>query len=172
MDVSDTSIVPATFQHASCVVEAAVESFATTCNLQLAAAEPMAAADPQNYAVLAVIALMGDLDWSLGLALPRETAVAVVGRFAGFEVPFESPDMGDAVGELANILGGTAKAKLDTRGVRVSISLPTVLRGQNVMVVQSEHAHSVRRAFTSPLGGLEVAIVSGRELVPLRRPGV
>jgi chemotaxis protein CheX len=171
MGVPDQAVVPETFQHATCVVESTLESLATLCNIQFTqAAQPLPEVPPSD-SLLAIIALMGDLDWSLGLALPRETAVAVVAKFAGFDVPFDSADMGDAMGELANIVGGTTKAKLDAKGVRVDISLPTVLRGQNVQLVQSLHSPSLCQSFMSPLGGLQVAIVAGKHLVAVRQPG-
>ena len=45
------------------------------------------------------------------LGLPRQTASNLVLAFAGCEIDFDSPDMGDAVGELANILAGDFVAR-------------------------------------------------------------
>jgi len=56
-------------------------------------------------------------------------------------VPFESSDMGDAIGELANVIAGSVKARLDQRGAKANISLPTVLRGS---AVESVHLQNVR----------------------------
>jgi chemotaxis protein CheX len=172
VDVSNTAVTAETFSHASCVVEAAVESFASTCNLALTVGPSVdPSGDPQAEALRAFIALTGDIDWSLGLLLPRDTAVAVVGRFAGFEIAFDSPDMGDAVGELANLVGGAAKAKLDQLGVKAELSLPTVIRGSHMEVANASRAMAVRHSFASPVGGMEVHVLAGNGGVSLRKSG-
>lgn len=79
-----------------------------------------------------IISLVGDVSWSLLLCLPRETSVAMASKFAGFEIPFDSSDMGDVVGELANVLAGDAAARLEAQGIKVNLSLPTVARGKEI----------------------------------------
>ena len=68
--------------------------------------------------VLSVISLVGGVDWSIFLGLPKDTAVALAKSFAGFDIPFESDDLGDAIGELSNILAGNVKARLDRVGIK------------------------------------------------------
>lgn len=158
-------------EHQDCVLESAVETFGSTCNVTLAPAAAEPAKDPAAKALLAVISLVGDIEWSLCLGLPGETATALAAKFAGFEIPFDSPDLGDAIGELANILGGTVKAKLDSRGVRADISLPTVMRGTCVEVLNLQGMPRARTFFESPCGPLWTEVVVGSGLVKTRRPG-
>src|SRR5712692_6103898 len=65
-----------------------------------------------------IISFLGEFAWSFMLALPRQTAIDLTLAFTGFELEFESIDMSDAVGELANILGGDMNARLEALGTK------------------------------------------------------
>ncbi|MCH8558169.1 MAG: chemotaxis protein CheX [Balneolia bacterium] len=69
---------------------------------------------------------------TLMLAFPKETAVALSEVFVGMELPFESDDMGDLVGEISNILAGEVAANIETIGFRGQSSLPTATRGSDL----------------------------------------
>lgn len=112
--------------------------------------------------IIGVISLVGDAELSVFLGLPRGTAPALVAKFAGFEVPYESPDMGDAVGEVTNVLAGSMKNILDAKGIRVNISLPTVMRAENIQVLIQHGEHSVKTGFQTDLGLLWVGITAGK----------
>lgn len=158
--------------HQGCVIDAAVESFAAVCGMNLTQESGTPPPTGSGHgALLGVISLVGDVEWSLTLDLPEAAAVHAASKFAGCEIPFDSGDMGDAIGELTNILAGTAKAKLDACGVKAEISLPTVLRGDRMEVVKSHQLPSVRHAFASPAGPLWVEIVAGKDFVPTRQCG-
>jgi len=88
--------------------------------------------------------------------------VAVAAKFAGFEVPFDSADMGDAIGELTNIFAGQVKTLLDNRGIKSNISLPSVLRADNLQVLIQRHSSSSRICFDSALGKFWTGILAGR----------
>lgn len=108
--------------------------------------------------VVGCISLVGDVDWSLVLSIPRATASELAGRFAGFEIPFDSPDMGDAVGEMANLLAGEVKVQLDGIGLAAEISLPQVFRGEIIEVLQLPHLPSRLLSFECSCGPLWVAV--------------
>jgi len=112
-------------------------------------------------AVVAVISLVGDVEWSIHLGLPRDTAIGVTSQFFGFEIPFDSDDMGDAVGELANIIAGDVKAKLDTRGLKVELSLPSVVRGEHMELLSPRSLPTQTTVYTSPCGSMWTAVVAG-----------
>jgi len=88
--------------------------------------------------VVGIMSFVGDVEWSLMLGFPRETAIALGPRFAGFEIEYESEDMADVVGELANVVSGDALARLDARGLKAEMSLPTVVRGSDMELVVSD----------------------------------
>jgi chemotaxis protein CheX len=110
--------------------------------------------------VLGVISLVGEVEWSLVIALSVTTAPALVERFAGFPVEFSSPDMGDAVGELANLLAGEVKVELDRIGIASALSLPQVFRGMGIEMLRIPHVPCRAMLFELTCGPLLVAIAT------------
>lgn len=112
--------------------------------------------------VLGIISLVGDVEWSLVLGLPSATAPALTERFAGFAIPFESEDMGDAVGELTNLFAGEVKVQLDRIGLRSDISLPQVFRGAGIEVLRLPNVPSLALTFQTSCGSFFVAIAAAK----------
>lgn len=74
--------------------------------------------------VSGVINLFGDVLGTVVINMPRGTAMHLVQALTGAAVRLESAEFADAVGELANMIVGSAKKDL---GVEASITLPTVI---------------------------------------------
>ena len=146
-------------KHWNCVFRAVNNVFNSTCGLTPTLLENQP--EQQEALILGIISLVGDVEWSLFLGLPKATAVAVAAKFAGFEIPFDSSDMGDAVGELTNIFAGQVKALLDECGVKANISLPSVIRADNLRMLIQRDAATKRTCFDSPLGKFWTGILSG-----------
>ena len=117
----------------------------------------------EQGAIIAVISIMGGLDWSIFIGLPRETACGMAESVAGFEIPFESEDMGDAIGEVANILAGSVKQILDKRGIEVEISLPSVMRVDGLHVLKQRSSHSHKQYFQCSMGMFWTGVVTGKD---------
>lgn len=81
--------------------------------------------------IVGIISFVGDLTWSIVLILPEATAEVMSKKFAGFDVPFESEDMGDVVGEMTNIIAGMVCGYLEKDCIQAQLSLPTVARGKD-----------------------------------------
>lgn len=116
---------PSAVPHGECVREALEETLQQTCGLELVNVDD----DPevrQGEVVVGSISLHGDLNWSLILGFEKGAVAPIVSRFAGFDIPFDSEDLGDAVGELTNIVAGTIQRKLSERSIAVSLTLPMV----------------------------------------------
>ena len=147
-------------EHTECVPRAAVEILNATCGLTL---EPTD--DPGDLTsdglIIALISLVGDVEWSVFLGLPPQTATAVASTFAGFEIPFDSEDMGDAIGELANVVAGQVKTLLDQQSVKANISLPSVIRAEHLEVLSRRAAIAHRWCFDTPHGKLWTGVTVG-----------
>jgi len=85
-----------------------------------------------------IISFVGDLTWSLILVFPHDSAEVVAKKFAGFDIPFDSEDMGDVIGELTNVLAGVLCGNLEDAGIHSQMSLPTVTRGSDFEMLTSE----------------------------------
>lgn len=70
------------------------------------------------------IEITGDLAGEATVHLPTETAVNMVSAFVGAPITPDDEAFADAVGELANMIVGSAKAHFE--GLSCSISCPTV----------------------------------------------
>ncbi len=64
------------------------------------------------------------------------------------EVEEINEDVCDAIGELANMLGGSMKAILDPSGSKVQISIPSAIHGEEYAVDCLADAESVTVPFT------------------------
>jgi len=159
MDLADAATSGAILRHHECVFEAAQVVLASTCGVHLETHE-LNESFAEDGVIMAVISLVGDVGWSLLLCLPRPTATGLAAKFAGFEIPFDSTDMGDAVGELTNILAGEVKARLDRLGVRADISLPSVMRGENTQFLGFPGTVMRQAGFSCPAGDLCVAVMT------------
>ena len=144
-----------------CLRQAICDTIQATCGISIQLQE-----DDSDVAahevIIGIISLMGDAELAMFIGLPRGTAPGLVAKFAGFEVPFESPDMGDAVGEVANMLAGGMKNILDAKNIKVNISLPTVMRAENLQVLLQHGGPSAKMGFGSELGPLWVGISAGK----------
>jgi chemotaxis protein CheX len=62
----------------------------------------------------------------------------VASVFAGVDIGEGHPDFADAIGELANMVAGNAKK--DLHGMKLGISLPSVVLGKEHVISQSRTA--------------------------------
>lgn len=122
--------------------------------------------------MVGVISFLGNVSWTFSLALPKDSAEALAAKFAGFEIPFDSPDMGDMVGEFANVIAGDIVAQLDRRKIKAQMSLPMVVRGSEVEMLSSQETPAHHLYYQSPQGIFWVKLTTARpgHLVG-RRPG-
>ena len=157
-ETSGPSVVP----NGECVPQAMQEMLGKACNLDLTP-EPEDQSVRNGSIVLGMASLMGAVQWSVGLGFTRESAQAVASRFAGCEVPIDSPELGDAIGELTNIVCGRTKMLLSQRGLSADMSLPTVISASEYrMLVHRpgktaiDHVH-----FNSPLGKFWTVVTVG-----------
>ncbi len=136
--------------------EAMTGTYASICG---ANPEPIDNVEGSEEQVVALISLAGEPPLSLMIMLPRETAVKVSEKFAGFEFEFDSEDMNDLVGELSNIMAGDAKSRLLALGIETTLSLPTVIRGKDVRFNFNEQAEVYKSTYRSEEGHFSFQVV-------------
>ena len=114
--------------------------------------------------VSGVIGFSGDAAGACLLCFPTDVACKLASAFSGEGMSKDHPDFTDAIGELANMVAGSAKAKFD--GLTVSISLPSVIIGDPHEVIVTGVPSTTPRLIIpcqTELGKLhiEVAMVVG-----------
>ena len=112
--------------------------------------------------VAGIISFLGDASWSLSWVLTHHAAPAIVRKFVGYEIPFDHPDMGDAVGELVNILAGEVVAQLDQRHIKAQMSLPTVARGNPLELMSERGVPVAQMEYTSKLGDFGLRLTAAK----------
>ncbi len=132
------------------------DTYASICG---AAPQAMEIWTSPSEQVVGLISLVAESPLSLLISLPQKTAVAVSEKFAGFEFEFDSEDMNDLVGELANIVAGDAKSRLLKMGIETKLSLPTVVSGRDVKFNFSDQSSKYSYAFMAEEGPLRFQVV-------------
>ena len=99
----------------------------TMAGIEVTVGSPFLKKNPlPSYDVSGIIGFSGQFVGSMVLSFQKATALAVVSAFAGAPIPADSPDFPDAVGELANMVAGSAKTSF---GGGTSISVPSIILG-------------------------------------------
>jgi len=105
--------------------------------------------EPLNGIIGNVNVFNSEYTISLMLAIPKETALFFSEVFIGMELPFESDDMGDLIGEISNILAGDVAANVEKVGFRGQSSLPTATRGSDLTLFMPNKPPMERMKFIS-----------------------
>ena len=111
--------------------------------------------------ICGTISFLGDPYWSLVLGCPASTATSIAVTFTGMEIDFDSPDMGDAIGELVNIIAGDVVARLEERGIATAMSLPNIVRGHDIEMVLPRDMTAMRLSFSCEQGVFWIEIIAG-----------
>lgn len=167
-----------TIPHEECAVGALTDILQRACDLELrrtdrvggVMADPVATADvtdegaprPEN-AVFALISFMGAVHWSVVIGFEQRAAEVAASKFAGIELDFEDPDFGDAIGEVANMIGGQAKRLMLEQGLVADFSLPTVVSARDIrfLVQRGARTNAGQIRFDSAAGRVWMGITAG-----------
>jgi chemotaxis protein CheX len=110
-------------------LNAAVSVFHTMLGTELTRDEPFLKDCTQpNHEVSGMIGLSGKAKGMVVLSLSREAAIKAASTMLGETLVEINSDVADAVGELTNMIAGSAKANLEH--LNMSVSLPTVITGK------------------------------------------
>jgi chemotaxis protein CheX len=113
------------------IIESAKEIFSTMVMMDISVSgDHLSKSVPMTESISGVIGLAGTHKGVLAIHIPNRVAMAITGSFLGMEVLAINEDVEDAVGELANMLGGNVKAILSENGRDISLSLPTTICGR------------------------------------------
>ena len=134
-------------------VKATLEILTVMANLQASAGKPYVKQD--NIArgdVSAIVGLTGDKIGSMSISFSRSCAIALVRGLLGDGIQDVLQDAQDAVGEMANMVSGQARAGLRDMGIALKGSLPKVIVG---------NGHIIRHISSSPVVAIPFACEAG-----------
>ncbi len=153
---------PSVVPNGECVPQAMQETLAKACKIELTE-EPENEALRNGDMILGMISILGDVQWAVGLGFTPKTAQAVASRFACCDIASDSPDLGDAIGEIVNIVCGRTKSLLAERGLHTNISLPTVISASNFrrLIHRPGKTAVALKHHNSPIGKLWTVVTVG-----------
>lgn len=133
------------------VLEATIEAFeimlgssVTRKELQLKTRET-----PFND-ITSVICLSGTISGSICLSFPKQTAFEAVNRMIDMMPETIDPLVCDAVGEFSNVVGGSAKDKMNDP--TMNLGLPNVIHGENHHIEFPSEASPMYVKYDSDIG--------------------
>jgi chemotaxis protein CheX len=145
-------------------VNAAVSTFDIMLRCQLTPLETFVKVGIQpEFEVSGIIGLSSEkARGTVVLSLSHNAAVSAAGAMLGEQLAEINADVIDAVGELTNIIAGSAKAKLEH--LKLAISLPTTFVGKHHSLVFPPAAASVCIPYECPWGDVAVQVALVEDL--------
>lgn len=138
-------------------IEAVQSVFGTMVNLPVTVGEPtMRSQLAIGHDVSGIIGMTGDVVGSVVLSFPRETGTGVVEAFVGERFEHTHEDFADAIGELVNMVTGSAKSKFEGRDI--SISCPSIIIGPDHIVQRQRDAMCISIPCSCACGEFTVEI--------------
>jgi chemotaxis protein CheX len=136
---------------------ATVDAFDTMLNCKLTRGKPYLQNGAQpEHEVSGIIGLTGKAKGMVVLSMSRSAALGSTAALLGERPCDINAEVSDAIGELANIVAGSAKAKLVD--LDLSVSLPTVVIGKNHILQFPTKVTPICIPFTSGLGLITVQV--------------
>lgn len=111
------------------MIEATKEIFSTMIMMEITLEDIQ-----ENHGVLtdtitAMIGLAGTHRGVLAVHFPYAVAMAITSNFLMMDVTEMNEDVHDAMGEIANMLGGNVKTILSEKGRDIDLSMPSTISG-------------------------------------------
>lgn len=114
-----------------------------------------------TYDITGNIGLSGTAQGIVAMSYSEKSALDTIGKMLGFEISANGPEVVDGIGEIVNIVAGFAKK--DLTQYDLTISLPNVVIGKDVVVVAPTGIKTIIVPFECEIGNftIEVALRTG-----------
>lgn len=117
------------------VIDATKEVFNTMVMLDIEDSFPLTESVTKfSCSITGMVGLGGSYSGVLSIHCPQPLALKITANMLGMEVEEAEEDVNDALGEIANMLGGQVKMVLSKGGMDMNISIPTVISGEEYTI--------------------------------------
>jgi chemotaxis protein CheX len=141
------------------LVDTTVEIFTTMVMMEVSqSGEPLNELQSMKNSITGMVGLAGTHKGVIAIHTPNAVALGITGGFLGMEVTEINDDVHDAIGEIANMLGGNIKTILSDRGKDIILSLPSTISGEEYRFQSQNDVDMVIVPFTSPSGTFYVEL--------------
>ncbi len=111
-----------------------------------------------TYDISAIIGITGDTSGSIIVSFPAPLACRIAGNMLMEEIADMDQSVEDAIGEIGNIVVGSARRLLVEDGFSLSISIPTVVVGKGHKISRSGDVPCIAIPFATAYGEFEVNV--------------
>ena len=134
-----------------------VTVFRTMLQCELVRGQPfLKNGDQPQFDISGVIGLSGSAKGTVVLSLCEKTALRAAETMLGQRLTSIDAEVRDAVGELTNMIAGSAKAKLEN--MNLSVSLPSVITGKGHCIDFPRNVTPICIPFDCPWGMVVVEV--------------
>lgn len=135
------------------IIESTVEIFTGMVMMEISVAgEPVMNLGRLQHSITGMVGLAGTHKGVLAVHFPNQVAMDVTSSFLGMEVDEINADVQDAIGEIANMLGGNLKTILSDRGKDIQLSLPSTISGEEYSFSSQAEVDQIILPFKTPAG--------------------
>jgi chemotaxis protein CheX len=122
--------------------------FSTMVMLDVVAEAPLTEPVVHFHETLtSMVGLAGTYTGILAVHCPKSLALLITSNMLGMEVTDIDDDVNDAMGEIANMIGGDVKHIFSPGGGDINLSIPTAIYGSDYMLKSMSSADSLVMPF-------------------------
>lgn len=123
----------------------------------------MSSENGTGVCLTAIIGITGEVGGVVVLRFPPSTALGAAGKMLGATLTDSAaPEVTDAIAELANMVGGSAKAKFE-HDPPLQLGLPTVVHGSNYRVRYPTRSIWLEVPFECAVGEFSLELTFGAQ---------
>lgn len=120
------------------IVEITKGVFSTMVMLDVVEKEPLLEPVKKFYGTITgIVGFAGSYSGILAIHCPRDLSLHIASKMLDVEVVEMNNDVNDAMGEIANVIGGDVKHIFSPKGGDISLSIPTVIYGSEYSMSSS-----------------------------------
>lgn len=131
------------------VIDATKEVFSTMIMMELEDSFPLQeSVNTFQCSISGMVGMAGTYTGILAIHCPQKFALKITSNMLGMDVDEVGEDVNDALGEIANMLGGYVKMVLSKGGMDINLSIPTVISGEEYTINAMSESDCVVVPFT------------------------
>jgi len=138
------------------MIDATKEIFSTMIMMEISLEEVLEEHGPLHDTITAMIGLAGTRKGVLAVHFPYPVALAITSSFLMMDVTEMNDDVHDAIGEIANMLGGNVKTILSENGRDIDLSMPSTIAGSEYSFQSDKDVEKVIVKFATDKGNFMV----------------
>jgi chemotaxis protein CheX len=134
------------------IIDSTKEIFSSMVMMEVSVKEVEVQHGPLQDTITGMIGLAGTHKGILAVHIPYTVAMAITSSFLMMDVTEIDEDVHDAIGEVANMLGGNVKTILSEKGRDIDLSLPSTIAGSEYSFSSDKEVDSLIIEFDTGKG--------------------